>query len=113
SFFVVNSIKSIKTEVFTYKFLTIRRVKWEYEYDLRDQDFSVEYDNQDNLTGQAAQEEMERILSKVTIDIDQSIGELKTAFLAAITVDSAEIEEWDFEVEFEDQTTIGAKFDRS
>lgn len=89
------------------------RDKWEYEYDLRDQDFSVEYDNQDNLTGQAAQEEMERILSEVTIDLDQSIGELQAAFLAAIDVDPAELEEWDFEVEFEDQTTIAAKFDRS
>lgn len=89
------------------------RDKWEYEYDLREQDFSVEYDNQDNLNGQEAREEMERILSEVTIDLDQSIGELKAAFLAAIDVDPSELEEWDFEVEFEDQTTIGAKFDRS
>lgn len=57
------------------------RDKWEYDYDLRDQEFSVEYDHQDNLNGHAAPEEMERILSEVTIDIDQSIGELKAAFL--------------------------------
>ncbi|HHU20420.1 MAG TPA: hypothetical protein GXZ58_09470 [Bacilli bacterium] len=91
----------------------VSRDNWEYEYDLRDQDFSVEYDNQDNLTGQAAQEEMERILSEVTINLDQSIGELKAAFLASIAVDQAELEKWSFEVEFEDRTKIAARFDRS
>lgn len=89
------------------------RDEWEYDYDLDDQDFSVKYGHQDNLNGQSARDEVERILSEVTIDLDQSIGELKDAFLTAIDVDPIEIEEWDFEVEFEDQSKIAARFDRS
>lgn len=89
------------------------RSEWDYEYELNDREFSIEYSDRDNLSGQAAQDEMDRILSEVTIDLDQSIGDLNANFLNAIEVNFSELEEWDFEVEFEDKMKISAHYDRS
>jgi len=90
----------------------VNREEWDYEYERDDSDFSIEYSDREDLSNEESLDEMERILTEVTIDLDQSIGDLKAAFLSSIDVDFSEVEEWDFEVEFEDQMKIGAKFDR-
>jgi len=87
--------------------------EWEYKYELNKQEFIIEYSDRDDLFDQEAQDRMESILSEVQIDLDQSIGSLKENFLAAIDVSSDELAEWDFEVEFEDEMKIAAKFEQS
>lgn len=87
--------------------------EWDYEYELNDKDFSIKYSDRDNLSREEAQDEMERILSDVTINLDHSIGNLQEAFLGAIEIDLNDIKEWHFEIEYEDQSQIAAKFDRS
>lgn len=86
--------------------------EWAYEYELNDQDFSIEYSDQNDLHGEDAKTEMEDILSEVTIDLDQSLGTLAGDFLTAIDRDFSELKEWSFEVEFEDQMKLAVKFDR-
>lgn len=83
--------------------------KWDYEYDLREQEFKIEYHNRDNLNGQDAQKEVERIISAVNIDLDQSIGSLRESLLSAIDADASNVDAWEFEVEYEDQMRIGVK----
>ncbi len=85
--------------------------EWDYEYDLDDPEFEVEYSDGNDLDGQDAKNEMERILSEVEIGLDKSIAQMKKDFLAAIDVNEDEIKEWDFEVEFQNGETIKAKHD--
>ena len=85
--------------------------KWEYEYKLRDSEFKIEYSDGTDLRGKEAQDEMENILSEVTIGLEQSISQLKKDFLAAVNVNEDDITEWDFELKYTTGEKIKAKHD--
>lgn len=84
-------------------------VEWEYDYDLRDSEFEIEYSDRNDLSGQEAKNEMERILSSVSIGLDKSIAGMKKEFLAAVEVTEDKVKEWEFEVEYMNGETIKAK----
>lgn len=86
--------------------------EWDYEYDLDDSEFDIDYSDGTDLDGEDAKNEVERILSKVAIGLDKSIVGMKNDFLAAIDVNEDEIKEWDFEVEYMNGETIKAKHDK-
>jgi hypothetical protein len=85
--------------------------EWEYDYDVDDLDFEIEYGDGVRLRGAEARQEIEYVLSSMTIEPERSIGEVKAQCIAVLELDEADIREWDCEIEYSNGETIKVKHD--
>ncbi|MEZ0480973.1 YusW family protein [Planococcus sp. SSTMD024] len=71
-----------------------------YEFESDEREAEIERRDGSESEGAGALEEMERLIAQVTITTGRSIADMKAEVLQALSIDAAEVEDFDLEVDY-------------
>ncbi|MFC4714373.1 YusW family protein [Planococcus dechangensis] len=71
-----------------------------YEYESDEREAEIERRNGSEIEDGQAVEEMERLLGQISITMDRSIDDMKAEVLEALSIDPAEVEDFDLEISY-------------
>lgn len=81
--------------------------EWEYEFERDDlEDMEVDRDGEESLSGEAAMEEIEALLSELSIDTERTLEEMIQEALEASGAPMDEVEDVDMEIKYADGEEI-------
>lgn len=72
-----------------------------YEYESDEREAEIERRDGSEIEDGQAVEEMERLLGQISITMDRSIDDMKAEVLEALSIDAAEVEDFDLEISYQ------------